>query len=326
MNSSSGDLSNRKETDYFSLNILIFTTYSLISVGYFIVIYIAQYHYPVVFVALITENYWGETATFFAYLVTAFLLGRLALQGPPQFRRVVWAVTAIAAAFIAFEEISWGMLIHKLEPPEWLMRINAQGELNLHNIGEFNRYRSHLEKLAGWLLIAWSLISIVVLRAMKRFDFNPLAVGVPIFPLRLLPCVLVVAVLFIVRPFIKSDELGELALAILVLMWAADLHAHLGNRSAGRLATFLRMRRSAFVAVVALTTLWSLTIMVFYPGVLNWRMNITAARDYPSRGMLEQSRELFEYIFDHPRHLNDETRSNYRRLFGDDADTDDQPQ
>ena len=310
----SDDLSGGREEAYLSLNLPIFITYSLIAVGYVILIYTLQYYFPIIYVSIITENYWGENATFFAYLITAFLVGRLALQRGPRFRRVVWVAAALVAAFIAFEEISWGQWVHKIGPPEWLAEINKQEELNLHNIEGLTK--PMMEQSVSWLLIAWSMISVVTLQVRRRFDFCPMTMGLPIFPLRLLPIAFVVVWVFMARPFVKTGEIGELALAILALMWASDLYAHFSHRSTRRLACLLRMRRTAFVAAVALTALSSLAVKVYFPGALSFRLNVTAARDYPDLGLLEQSHEIFEYIFDNPRYLNDKTLSNYQRLFG----------
>jgi hypothetical protein len=49
---------------------------------------------------------------------------------------IVFALAAVAAVFIAGEEISWGQRILGWATPEELALLNNQGETNIHNIGE----------------------------------------------------------------------------------------------------------------------------------------------------------------------------------------------
>jgi hypothetical protein len=49
---------------------------------------------------------------------------------------IVFALAAVAAAFIAGEEISWGQRLLGWATPEELALLNNQGETNIHNIGE----------------------------------------------------------------------------------------------------------------------------------------------------------------------------------------------
>lgn len=69
--------------------------------------------------------------------VVAFAAGLAARLWRQQRRSaaLIYAVLAVGALFVAFEEISWGQRILGLQTPEGLGEVNTQGELNIHNIG-----------------------------------------------------------------------------------------------------------------------------------------------------------------------------------------------
>lgn len=46
----------------------------------------------------------------------------------------VWLFLAFLFLFGAMEEISWGQRILGIESPEWFLKHNAQGEINVHNL------------------------------------------------------------------------------------------------------------------------------------------------------------------------------------------------
>ena len=49
-------------------------------------------------------------------------------------RNLFVLVLALGSLFLFLEEISWGQRIFGLETPKWLMEINEQKEINLHNV------------------------------------------------------------------------------------------------------------------------------------------------------------------------------------------------
>ncbi len=196
------------------------------------------------------------------------------------------------------------------------MEINDQGELNFHNIEGFPD--EHLRKGVGRGLFAWTLISAAALQVRQRFSVNPMASGLPFFPLRLWACCFVVVWLFERWPVIRSDEFGELALALLALVWAADLYVHFSTRPARGSERLLRNRFTAFVAAAALTS--ALTLTFPENSTFGWWLNFAAAHKFPNSGLMEQSREIFDYILANPQYATDETLTNYRRLFPDQND------
>lgn len=73
-------------------------------------------------------------------------------------RAMVWifAILALASFFIAGEEISWGQRLLGLTVPKALVEVNAQKELNLHNLEIFQRWRH-------WLLIAFGSVGLLLM-------------------------------------------------------------------------------------------------------------------------------------------------------------------
>jgi hypothetical protein len=75
------------------------------------------------------------TAVFFgaAAIVGLALVARTRGTVPPIFR-AFYVGFALAALFVAFEEISWGQHLFRWESPTWFAERNAQRETNLHNL------------------------------------------------------------------------------------------------------------------------------------------------------------------------------------------------
>ena len=220
----------------------------------------------------------------------------------------------MVTALVALEEISWGQRILGLRTPELLLEVNRQKELNLHNI---EGAKSWIWKIwLGWGLIAWTIISVAVLLARRRFNVDPMATGLPFFPLRLSAfCLIVVWIIFEMRVF-KAGEYHEFAIALLALIWAADLYAHFSTRPTRLGERLLRNRFTAFIAAAAIASTLTLT----FPGNHKWALNKAATHYFPEAGLMEQSREVFDYILANPQYVNDETLANYRRLFPDQND------
>ena len=52
----------------------------------------------------------------------------------PSLYRAFYVGFALAALFVAFEEISWGQHLFRWQSPAWFAERNAQRETNLHNL------------------------------------------------------------------------------------------------------------------------------------------------------------------------------------------------
>ena len=84
--------------------------------------------------ALAREDYWIENLTTGFFLLASLLLFATTLLERSFLRRCIYALGAIAMVFIAGEEISWGQRILGFTTPDFLLNLNIQHELNLHNI------------------------------------------------------------------------------------------------------------------------------------------------------------------------------------------------
>lgn len=82
---------------------------------------------------------------------------RLRKAGMPGYVIAFYSAFSSGLLLIGFEEISWGQHILQFETPEFYKELNAQGELNLHNIKGWSGTNSVLRILfgAGGLLGLW---------------------------------------------------------------------------------------------------------------------------------------------------------------------------
>ncbi len=80
------------------------------------------------------EDSWVEYLTPAWFLLTALILFATALAEQRLPRRCVYILAAIAFLFAVGEELSWGQRIIGFATPDFLLNINRQDEVNLHNI------------------------------------------------------------------------------------------------------------------------------------------------------------------------------------------------
>ena len=83
---------------------------------------------------LAVEDSWVENLTAVWLLLAGFLLFTVAWTERSSVRRGVYVLGGLALLFGAGEEISWGQRIFGLATPDFLLDLNAQRELNVHNI------------------------------------------------------------------------------------------------------------------------------------------------------------------------------------------------
>lgn len=290
--------------------------YFLMAAVAFTVSYLLCYLYPVAYVRLVTEDQWGEYGTALGFFLAGLLLLVLVLKSGPFSRKLLWALVGIGAIFIAGEEISWGQrffrkIFHISIVPDLFMEINAQRELNFHNI-EFldplNR-DGRLHQAAGYLVLVWSLLSATISISPSLRDKIENA-GLPLIHLRLLPLFLLVPYFFLLDPLPKWSEIGELFLGIAVAMWAVDLFFRYGMDATprgGRAVSIMTVVLFSCAVLAAVLT-W------IFPGKLDSRLNKSAFRDFPKYGMYVQAEQLIDHIYRHPIYLEQETRLNHARM------------
>lgn len=283
---------------------------SFLAFGFVVGLLVLHYSFPVGYVRLINEDDWGEYGTALGFGLAGLLLLRLAAQQQPWRQRLIYGFIGVLALLIGLEEISWGQRILRIETPDALRALNVQGELTLHNLEAVDNIA--LQYIAGGAVLLWAAGSALALLAARRMRFDLAATGLPFLPWRIMPLCLPPAWLFLSRGVVKPDETGELALALLVLVWAVDLYQHTTGWPAVRFERLARSRPLALGAVALATAM----LTFLFPGYdLGWRLNVVAARDYPAMGLNEQAREVFEHILDHPSYISDRTVSNLHRMF-----------
>ena len=89
---------------------------------------------PLTFKALSREDYWVESLTAVWFLLAGLLLFVTASVERGIFQRCVYILGGVAMVFAAGEEISWGQRIFGFTTPDFLMRLNDQQELTVHNL------------------------------------------------------------------------------------------------------------------------------------------------------------------------------------------------
>ena len=89
---------------------------------------------PILYRALMREDNLVEWLTVVWLLLAALTLLATARRERSVHLRWLWLLGGVALLFGAGEEISWGQRIFGLATPDFLLALNAQNELNVHNI------------------------------------------------------------------------------------------------------------------------------------------------------------------------------------------------
>lgn len=99
--------------------------------------------YPVLFVALCTEDRLVEWVTALSYLFASLLFLRaMVYQSRSHVAKVdVWFLLflSLGCLFVGGEEISWGQRLIGFSTPESIRQYNFQNEVTVHNLGDWGR-------------------------------------------------------------------------------------------------------------------------------------------------------------------------------------------
>lgn len=263
---------------------------------------------PVAYVYLISEDNIGEYATSVAFAISGGFFIASAVRRS-RLNRALLLALGLMSILVAGEEISWGQRIFGIDTPEVLRSVNRQGEITLHNIGALQGADFH--EVAGILLQVLMLASAFKARLAKRLKWIE---TLPLPPLSLWPASLVVSFVLMTQPMVKGDEISEAFLAFIVLMWSfLIIHDLKATRWTG-----VRHELSLTVVLAGSIAAGGVLSATFGKN-MGWRYNITAVRDYPEAGMMEQSKILFLHILPRPDLIQSDTLENYRRLHQRDA-------
>jgi len=183
---------------------------------------------------------------FFAFIILVVFL----LKSRQYLNRyqIFWVVFFSCMFFVALgEEISWGQHLGVVTPPDYLIDLNAQEELNLHNInlakllniGEENIFYpmlggpSGLTKLLNPMFYATCVVlwAIIPMLSGKAVQPNSLFGSYPriALPVRIFVVVNAIMYLIVDKIFFDVAELLELALAFAALFVAFDIKRLFGS-------------------------------------------------------------------------------------------------
>ncbi|WP_299656590.1 hypothetical protein [uncultured Jannaschia sp.] len=264
---------------------------------------LTEYFLPISYVHLISEDRIGEYSTSVAF-ATAGVFFLTAGSRSAGVNRLFLIFMSIFSLFIAGEEISWGQRIIGIDTPEVVRQINKQGELTIHNIGPLQKLNFHVA--AGILLQVLMLVSVFRDLLSKRFAW----IGDLSLPaLSIWPTTIVVSMILIARPMVKGDEIAEALLSFIVLFWA--LHTAFEFKVV-KMSGYSRELMA--MAILSMVVISGMFLSNAFGRDMGWRYNIAASRDYPERGMMEQSRILFEHIMSDPELIRPDTVENFRYL------------
>jgi hypothetical protein len=286
--------------------------YSLLALAAVSFVFYLFYFDPVNYTRLLTDDQIGEYSTSVGFALSALMLMALSSRKGPLLRRVMWAIMGLIALFIAGDEISWGQRIFHLSTPEALRQINVQGEITFHNIEAIDPIDTAM--ILAYLVLAWSVFSVVVSTRMPVLESKLLTIGLPLIPIQLIAMFLSVPFFYFFtnKPIAQEGEIGEIFFGIAVTLWSIDLFLRYAwiKRVEGLPAVSIKFGMLFLVAVLSAI----LTQSHSDPGLIGWRLNFTAMRDYASVGMYDQAQQLYEYIYAHPNYLSPDTRINHGRM------------
>ncbi|HSP31253.1 MAG TPA: hypothetical protein VLO13_04475 [Halomonas sp.] len=280
-------------------------SYFLIFTALFLTTSLIEFFHPVSYVYFISEDKIGEYATSVAFAAAACFFVAVARRGIGLNRLFMFSM-AFLSLLIAGEEISWGQRIFGVDTPELLRNVNHQGEITLHNIGPLQEANFH--EVAGVLLQILMVTSALKNRLSQSFA-SIRSLSLP--PVSLWPSAVVVSYVLVAMPMVKGDEIAEAFLAFLVLTWSILIFRELRAEVVSE-----RDRVVAVACVLAATIATGAVLSTVFGKNMGWRYNITASRDYPNFGMMEQSRILFEHILNRPDLIQPDTLENYSKIHG----------
>ncbi len=276
----------------------------------FAVINYLFYYQPVAYVNMVSEDSWTEYATFLCWFFTMFVLLWLLVRYP-EFRKPGYFLFAIAAFFMAMEEISWGQRIFGFEQPEFFRKSNIQGEMNLHNFVETRHYYRYIELI----LFTGAIVLPILATLFKKLKDLCSYIGIPIVHFRYWPFFILTISFFeyhsIVHKlsdycirFLREDELVEIGLGLAVFLMTSDWLLRLRRKVTALTSLIVSI---SLVAVLGICT----SFMVgFFPdeGALKYFLTQAGTRKYPGNAMYQQADLVFKYIDRNPRYQKDDSR------------------
>jgi len=167
----------------------------------------------------IQEDEYLEWSSFWAFLLAGLLYASLAFRPRFVWRQDWFSLGLSLFCFLAaLEEISWGQRLFGYQPPEYFLASNFQQEFNLHNIVDSDM-RSYLIYL---IVFGYGVLLPLVMR-LKSLQRSVGSWNLMPPPLAVVPCFLLVGLLWAYYPFWFAAEWLELTLGLCFLFSALGI-------------------------------------------------------------------------------------------------------
>ena len=129
-------------------------------------------------------------------------------------------------------------------------------------------------------------------------------------PFRLAAIFLMAPFFYFFQPTAKIDEIVEMLMGVIVLMWTIDQYFDYGclKRPKGLVAVCM-MATVLFLACAIAVTLDRL-----HSRNIGWRLNSMASYFYPRFGLYEQAETIYNFMYAHPEFVKSETRINHGKM------------
>ena len=208
---------------------------------------------PVGVATLAREDHWVENVTAISFLLAGLPLFATAWMERNSVRCCVYILGGLAMVFAVGEEINWGQRIFGFDTPDSLLDVNAQKEVNIHNIPPFSwmfflsshKYASLLlctvtsaaffcrkDELFGIPLPSIFLVLCLLLMLSYRSNIDPYTFRIHLsshyirWPFRVENALLLILLLFAL--FHRKTVLFTATLAVMTFSFA---HAYTNSRS-----------------------------------------------------------------------------------------------
>jgi len=172
------------------------------------------------------EDSISESVSAICYLIAACIFFVEWVHG--GFRNIFTLGYALLFLVVGGEEISWGQRIIGIQTPEALMELNVQKETNLHNIDGIHQ---HVRMIGLLVVVTIGVLMPLTQRWIRSFRELYTRLKIPVIPLWTLP-ITILAFLFMAvprifwdKPVFTLDEIGELYLSLVFLLFAVSVRA-----------------------------------------------------------------------------------------------------
>ena len=186
-------------------------------------IYLYVYN-PRLLIWITDEDSFAESVSAICYLVAAGLFFIEWIHA--RYRNIFVLGYALLFLVVGGEEISWGQRIIGMQTPDAFKELNVQKETNLHNIDGIHQ---HVRAIGLLVVLTIAVLMPVTNRWITSMRDLYSRLTIPIVPLWTLPLTILALSFMVVprvfwnRPVFTLDEVGELYLSLVFLIFAIEV-------------------------------------------------------------------------------------------------------